>query len=286
MSNEVLGSSTFLVTPTVNGADVLLNAGGVPAILSDTTANRPAAGSTGRLFLDTTLNAFYRDNGASWDAIVAAASVSGTTNQINVAGGVVSIADNAVLPGTGAFRPPVGTTAQRPGAPTAGDTRWNTTTAESEEFNGTFWKPKGVVLQMVSGSIAASTGTSQTPLDNTVPTSTEGTQIWTQSFTPLSTTSKIMIMFNLVHSNSSNANTNILAVFAGTTNIGASIGRVSANNGAGSMGLCITYTPGSTAAITFSGRLGSTGGTWYVNQTSAATLGGSLATEYTITEYA
>jgi hypothetical protein len=52
------------------------------------------------------------------------------------------------------------------------------------------------------------------------------------------------------------------------------------------MGVCITYAPGSTAAITFSARLGSTGGTWYCNQTSAATLGGSLATEYTITEYA
>jgi hypothetical protein len=286
MSNEVLGSSTFLVTPTVNGTDVLLNAGGVPAILSDITANRPAAGSTGRLFLDTTLNAFYRDNGATWDAIVAAASVSGTTNQINVAGGVVSIADNAVLPGTAAFRPPVGTTAQRPGAPTAGDTRWNTTTAESEEFNGAIWKPQGIVLQMVSGSITAATGTSQTPLDNTTPTSTEGTQIWTQSFTPLSTTSQIMIMFNIAHSNSSNGNTNILAVFAGTTNIGSTIGRVTANNAAGSMGICITYSPGSTATITFSGRLGSTGGTWYCNQTSAATLGGSLATEYTITEYA
>jgi len=286
MSNEVLGSSTFLVTPSVNGLDVLLNGGGIPSMTADITANRPAAGTVGRLFLDTTTNTFYRDNGTTWDAVTASTSVTGTTNQITVTSGVVALAANPILPGTAAFRPPVGTTAQRSGTPTAGDTRWNSTTVTAEEFNGTFWKPQGIVLQMVTGTIAAATGTSTIPLDNTTPLVTEGTQIWTQAFTPLSATSRIVISFALSHSNSSNANTNILAIFAGSTNICSTAERGAANNGVASLAMHESYSPGSTAAITFSARFGGTAGTWYVNQTNAATLGGAMVSAYTITEYA
>ena len=40
---------------------------------------------------------------------------------------------------TSAFRLPVGTTAQRPGSPAAGDIRFNSTTTEAEIFNGTIF---------------------------------------------------------------------------------------------------------------------------------------------------
>ena len=40
---------------------------------------------------------------------------------------------------TSALRLPVGTTAQRPGSPAAGDIRFNSTTTEAEIFNGTIF---------------------------------------------------------------------------------------------------------------------------------------------------
>lgn len=57
-------------------------------------------------------------------------SILGTTNQINVSvtAGVatISIATNPVLPGTGSVTIPTGTTVQRPGTPTLGMFRFNT----------------------------------------------------------------------------------------------------------------------------------------------------------------
>jgi hypothetical protein len=47
----------------------------------------------------------------------------------------------------------------------------------------------------------------------------------------------------------------------------------------------LSYSPGSTSAITFSARTGTNGnGTAYVNQTSGATLGGAPVSEYIIME--
>jgi len=57
-------------------------------------------------------------------------SILGTTNQINVSvtAGIatISIATNPVLPGTASVTIPTGTTVQRPGTPTAGMFRFNT----------------------------------------------------------------------------------------------------------------------------------------------------------------
>ena len=44
---------------------------------------------------------------------------------------------------TSAFRLPVGTTAQRPGSPAAGDIRFNSTTTEAEIFNGSIFTAVG-----------------------------------------------------------------------------------------------------------------------------------------------
>ena len=44
---------------------------------------------------------------------------------------------------TSALRLPVGTTAQRPGSPAAGDIRFNSTTTEAEIFNGTIFTAVG-----------------------------------------------------------------------------------------------------------------------------------------------
>ena len=290
MTTEVLGSFSFAETPTVGGSPVLLNAGGITSISADITANQPAAGIAGRIFLDTTLNKFYLDDGAVWIDLTSVPLIDGTANQITVVDGtnvtpsVVSIADNPILPGTGSFRPPSGTTAQRP-VGVAGDMRFNSTNALLEKYTGAYWGPLGLVLQQVTGTIAAASGTTTVPLDNTAPLITEGWQIWTTSFTPISATSRIIVQFGITSSHSTTG-TNIMSLFAGTTNIGCAAGRTdSVTNTAVPLNITQVYAPGSTASITFSARLGnSANGTSRCNSIGASTLGGALVSSYIITE--
>lgn len=46
--------------------DAVSNAGGTPSIASGTTGARPAAGTAGRIYVDTTTNTIYRDTGSAW----------------------------------------------------------------------------------------------------------------------------------------------------------------------------------------------------------------------------
>jgi hypothetical protein len=289
MSTDVLGSLSFDTTPDVSGSSTIITDGTVQSISAGITAAQPAAGQVGRLYIDTTSLTLERDNGATWDSIGTTFTVSGTTNQIvstPFAGGTtLSLSSDPVLPGSQGVTLPTGVTGAR-GSNVAGKLRLNSTLAYPEIGTGTEWLPLGRVLQVVSGNIAAQTATnSQTPLDATTPLSTEGTQIWTQSFTPISASSKIIITFSLTHVHGTATRTQICAVFAGTTNIGsqAVTCAVAASQYPGSMQ--VVYTPGSTAAITFSCRVGSSGtGTWYVNSGATNTLGGSMVSQYTIKE--
>jgi hypothetical protein len=65
----------------------ILNQLGSPAINSNTFANRPAAGQTGRLFVSTDTFEIYRDNGTSWDLIggPGAGTITGTGTATQVA---------------------------------------------------------------------------------------------------------------------------------------------------------------------------------------------------------
>lgn len=291
MTTEVLGKLIFSETPEVNGSEVLLNAGGVPTILSDITANRPAAGIVGRLFLDVTLNRFYRDNGTSWDDLTPAPLLDGTAGQIvvtdgtNVTPSVVSFADNPVLPGTEGVVLPGGSTAQRPASPIPGEIRYNSTLGYNEKYTGSHWGPLGLVLQQVTGTIPASTGSTQLPWDNTVPLITEGVQIWSTSFTPISATSRIIVQFAITVASSVAARASTTAVFYGNTIFGASGNYCQTVNVPYNTSLSMVRASGSTATVTIQARTGLNGtGTSFVNQTSAGTLGGAAVSQYTITE--
>lgn len=291
MTTEVLGSLSFLEIPTVAGAPVLLNAGGVPSIQSGTFASRPAAGNVGTLYVDTTNNLMYRDNGTTWDTIGASTTYTGTTNEIVVAGPVIGIADNPIIPGAARVRVPVGTTAQRPGSPVAGDVRFNTSTNFTEEYNGSFWSPMGRVLQVVTGSIGANSTTSQIPNDNTVPASGEGAIAWTTSFTPISATSTILVIYSMGVAASAN-NTNIAtSVFSGTTNRGSAVTRCATSTGTAGVQYPITnqcsWVSGSTATITIQARFGPMSGTTaYCNNHATPFFGGALVSQYMIMEIA
>jgi hypothetical protein len=65
----------------------ILNQLGSPSINSNTFANRPAAGQTGRLFVSTDTFEIYRDNGTSWDLIggPGSSTITGTGTATQVA---------------------------------------------------------------------------------------------------------------------------------------------------------------------------------------------------------
>lgn len=72
--------------------------------------------------------------------------LTGETNEINVADAdgvsanpTIGLADNPILPGSGSVGIPTGTTAERPGSPTAGFLRWNTDNSEYEFYDGANW---------------------------------------------------------------------------------------------------------------------------------------------------
>jgi hypothetical protein len=57
--------------------------------------------------------------------------------------GTASFAGDVLLTGTGYLDLPVGTTAQRPGSPTSGMIRFNSTLSQFEGYNGTIWSSVG-----------------------------------------------------------------------------------------------------------------------------------------------
>ncbi len=101
------------------------------------------------------LTAWFGDG--SWKSLVS--SVTGTLNQINVTATtgdtIISIANNAILPGTGGVTVPGGTTGQRAGA--AGTFRFNTTTGFTELTNdGVAWNnvdTSATGVQSVTGTL-------------------------------------------------------------------------------------------------------------------------------------
>lgn len=64
----------------------IINQNGAPSINENTLANRPAAGQVGRLFVDTTNNLLYRDNGSSWDLVGASAPATPSLQSVCTVG--------------------------------------------------------------------------------------------------------------------------------------------------------------------------------------------------------
>ena len=181
-----------------------------------------------------------------------------------------------------------GTLASRPAASTAGNLYIDTTNNNIWRDTGATWVSLSRVLQVVSGPIPATTGTTTitTGLAGT-PILADGILVWTTSFTPVSASSRLIISFDLTVAHNTAGRTIIASVFAGSTNIGSAAAYLATANTPGSVGVYIVYSPGSTAAITFTAKVGSTGsGTIAASQvnTSTGTLGGAAATEYTIME--
>jgi hypothetical protein len=184
------------------------------------------------------------------------------TPDVNGADLITSL--NPVLTGTASLTLPAGTTAQRPVSPVAGMTRFNTTLNLTEFYDGTTWIQTGAsqtgIVQTVIGNISSASANNQIPYDNTVPQIGEGFQLWTTSFTPLFSTSTIVIVTSAFYTVASNADIyTTLAYFQSGSNsaIFAQLAGFSTSNGEGrGFSTTATFSAGSTAARTYSCRMG------------------------------
>ena len=145
--------------------------------------------------------------------------------------------------------------------------------------------PAGSVLQVVNYQTGTfSSGTTQMPLDNTIPQITEGFQILSLAITPISATSKLLFNVNVQVIPQTAAWTGVALFQGATANAIAATGSYWADGG-GVIPFNYFMTSGTTSSTTFTVRVGmDAAGTLFIN--GAPYWGGVANTSITITEIA
>jgi hypothetical protein len=167
------------------------------------------------------------------------------------------------------------------GSPTL--TNLTVTTINSQTFDQLYQR-----VSTQTGAVA--TGTTQIPLDDTIPQNTEGDEYMTVTITPKSATSKLEIRVTAVVSHSSATVIMTAALFQDST--ANALAAAWANQPTGGAGHTITFThtmtSGTTSATTFKVRIGGGGAgtTTFNGGASARLLGGVCASSIIIKEYA
>lgn len=146
-----------------------------------------------------------------------------------------------------------------------------------------------IVIQRseVANSTAQSTTASIIPLDNTIPQITEGGEVLSGSFTPVSATSTFEVRVDLMVSTSNNISV-CVALFQDTTAnaLAARWQKVPAADDLVNVSFIHRMSSVSVAATTFRVRIGSAGSTTAINGTTAARVGGGVVrSSITVTEY-
>ena len=103
-------------------------------------------------------NAIQTNSATATGTLLSSLSVSGNMDVT----GTFTVSDNILMTGTGAIDVAAGTTAQRPGSPSAGMFRFNSQTSEFEGYNGSAWGEIGGVAATGTADlldIASSSGT-------------------------------------------------------------------------------------------------------------------------------
>ena len=130
-------------------------------------------------------------------------------------------------------------------------------------------------------------GTTAIPVDDTIPTSSEGDLFIQQSITPISTDNVLVVNVSVYASDTSGTLIGALFQDAGASAIATGYHQVATANYPRPLVITHYIQANTTSKTTFKLRLGSAAGqTTYFNGLSAArSLGGSLASSITITEY-
>lgn len=161
-------------------------------------------------------------------------------------------------------------------------------------YNGTNWvnlgqtgqaNGGGAAKRIWSNNIPASSGTTLITPGTAAPLVTAGTQIFTVTITPYSTTASYVIQSNIAIASSLNNANLTLALFRDNTYIGGTLQIVSSGTNSQTLSFSITDAPNTTNPITYQVRVGTTSGTWYVNRRSSEITYGGYQTGWVMWEY-
>ena len=129
----------------------------------------------------------------------------------------------------------------------------------------------GRTIQFINGTVQPLMGTSLIPISSTLPSITEGSEIWSQVLTPSSVTNMISVSTNFSFAASASEMSAIACIFRNNTCISAILLEGSANPDVGRpvSFSCYDFPGVDGAAVTYSCRVGKMSGTgvWYVNST-------------------
>lgn len=185
-----------------------------------------------------------------------------------------------------------GTLASRPSASVAGRLYITTDTNKVFRDTGSTWVElidgtPHPIKQNIYGTIGETTSNSGIPQDNTIPLITEGTQIWSQTFTPSYTGSKVMVSMSCSLDANANYRELVIPIFRDSTCIGVT--RCTVSDGrAMPAGFQLVDTSVSTSTVVYSVRIGygNSSCTWYCNVGEVARYQGLLARScYQIQEF-
>jgi hypothetical protein len=137
----------------------------------------------------------------------------------------------------------------------------------------------GGVGKKSRASVSQVSGTTVIAVSSTAPLSTDGTQLSSLTVTPDVVGSNMAIEFVCFVDNSTTTAKMTVTVFRNSTLIGYVT--VGSSN---SVAIKIYDTTTSLSSITYSVRVGATAGTWYVNRSAAATMGGVNKSSFSVRE--
>lgn len=141
------------------------------------------------------------------------------------------------------------------------------------------------LVQRSVNVIAGASGSTTITLGSSAPTTSNGTQIASVSFTPTSTLNRVRITVN-THIGAQNSNNYVLVLFNGSTCLKTSIMNET-NASDNEMTMVYDHIPGSVSAQTYSLRVGlGAAGTWAVSSTGAnVTMGSTFIGHIIIEEF-
>jgi hypothetical protein len=161
--SQITGSSTLMLIQSNPSVAMMVDGIGGLTLRSQSSnigIDTTSAGGSGSLYVQS--------NGMTFDG------------QGGGATGVIDFQTRTTFSYTSAVKIPVGTTAQRPASPVAGDFRFNSTTTDAEVYNGSAWKsfnpvessaltangfiklPNGLILQWGTSAVGMANYSAQT----------------------------------------------------------------------------------------------------------------------------